>query len=99
MTNQKQAVLKALEDLSVTLKILIRALQKNDDDAAHEAITVLLNQAIMTFGENSTVMSQFFPVFERIKQHIDTLNLKSALRQTELFQSQIDAIVSSFKGE
>ncbi len=98
MINHKQAVLKAFDDRDASLKIFIHALQKNDGDAAHEAVTVLLHQSIMAFGVDSPVMRQFFPVFERIKQHIDMLILTDALGQTELFKSQIDQIVSSFRG-
>ena len=98
MINHKQAVLKAFDDLDASLKILIHALQKNDGDAAHEAVTVLLHQSIMAFGVDSPIMRQFFPVFERIKQHIDALTLTDALGQTELFKGQIVQIVSSFRG-
>ena len=37
-------------------------------------------------------MQQFFPVMDTIKQRIDAMQLQDALRQAELFDSQIREI-------
>jgi hypothetical protein len=89
MTDQNAQIIGGLRDLSKTTQILIQALTDGDDDKAHEAVTVLLTQGLHYFGAESVLMQQFFPVFDRIKQLVDAMDLPGALRQTHLFERQL----------
>jgi hypothetical protein len=94
VNNQKQQFLSALDDLSQTVQILTGALTTGDSDKSHEAVTILLQQGLMYFGAESEVMKQFFPVFDRIKRHIDANNLSSALGQTRVFEQQLGEVIT-----
>jgi hypothetical protein len=68
-------------------------LSSGDGDKSYEAVTILLHQALAYFGAESEVMKQFFPVFDRIEQHIAGDNLPSALRQARLFEQQLGEVI------
>jgi hypothetical protein len=93
MTDQKQQMLNAFDDLGQTTQILINALLRGDNDKSFEAITILLQQGLTYFGAESVVMQQFFPVFDQIKRHIDAADLNSALGQTRVFERQLNEVV------
>lgn len=92
MNQQQQHAIACYETLLESLAVLKSHLGQNDDNAAHEAISVLLMQTGDLFGTQSVVMQQFFPVMDTIKQRIDAMQLQDALRQAELFDSQIREI-------
>jgi 3-hydroxyisobutyrate dehydrogenase-like beta-hydroxyacid dehydrogenase len=93
MSDQKQQMLNALDDLGQTTKILINALLSGNNAKSHEAITILLQQGLSYFGAESVVMQQFFPVFDQIKRHVDGGDLSSALGQTRVFERQLNEII------
>ena len=92
MNAQVQQMTNNLDVLLETMSILKAALTKQDGDKAHEAISVMLLQGIQLFGEDSVAMKQFFPVMDVIQRRIDGLDLAGALRQSELFETQINEI-------
>jgi hypothetical protein len=89
MTDQNAQIFEGLRDLSQTTQILIQALTDGDDDKAHEAVTILLAQGLNYFGAETVLMQQFLPVFDRIKQLVEAMDLPGALRQTHLFDKQL----------
>lgn len=92
MNAHVQKMRQNLDVLLETLTILKSALTKEDDDKAHEAISVMIMQGLHLFGAESVAMKQFFPVMDVIKRRIDGLDLAGALRQAELFETQINEI-------
>lgn len=89
--HQEQAIAN-YDVLLETLAMLKTRLGENDDDGAHEAISVMLMQTRDLFGMESVTMQQFFPVMDTIKQRIDGMLLDAALRQAEAFEGQIREI-------
>jgi hypothetical protein len=49
-------------------------------------------QCMTLLGPDSPVMQHFFPVMDTIKRRIDALDLEGALRQTVVFERQINEI-------
>jgi hypothetical protein len=90
-TQQEQAC-AAIDDLLETVGILSRALNAKNDGKAHEAVSVLLTQCMTTYGPDHPIMKQFFPVMDVIKQRIDSMELDAALRQTKLFEGQLQEV-------
>jgi hypothetical protein len=97
MNNPPQNPLAVLAVLRETCSILNGALQDKDDDKAHEAVSVLLMQAIQFLGMDSPVMAHLFPPMDVIKRRIDAMDLEGALGQTELFDRQIGEIMDLIK--
>jgi hypothetical protein len=93
MTDQKQQMLNAFNDLGLTTQVLINSLLKGDTAKSQEAITILVQQGLAYFGAKSVAMQQFFPVFDQIKRHIDATDLNSALGQTRVFERQLNEVV------
>ena len=85
-------MMQTLNVLLETIVILKAALSDQDDDKAHEAVSVLLMQCMTLLGPDSPVMRHFFPVMDAIKERIDALDLDGALRQTVIFERQINEI-------
>lgn len=81
--------LAAIDMLLETLGILNSALEKEDDDKAHEAVTVLLMQFMTTYGPGHPLMEEFFPVMDGIQQRIDAMELVAALEQARELESQL----------
>ncbi len=92
MNEQQQQAIASYDVLLETLAILKTRLGENDDDGAHEAISIMLMQTRELFGMESVTMQQFFPVMDVIKQRIDGMALEDALRQANLFEDQIREI-------
>jgi hypothetical protein len=89
MNPQKQQAISALNTLLETVAILRAALSEEDDNKAHEAVSVLLTQAMTFYGADHPVFQQFFPVLDTIKRRIDAMQLEDALCQAELFDGQL----------
>lgn len=98
MNNPPKNPLTVLAVLRETCSILKTALQDDDDDKAHEAVSVLLMQAMQFLGMDSPIMAQFFPPMDIIKRRIDAMDLEGALRQTEIFDRQLSEIMDLMKG-
>ena len=98
MNNPPKNPLAVLAVLRETCSILKNALQDDDDDKAHEAVSVLLMQAMQFLGKDSPIMAQFFPPMDIIKRRIDAMDLEGALRQTEIFDRQLSEIMDLMKG-
>ena len=92
MNPQQEQAIANYDILLESLAILKARLGENDDDAAHEAISIMLMQTGDLFGMESVTMQQFFPVMDTVKQRIDAMQLEAALRQAELFEDQIREI-------
>jgi hypothetical protein len=92
MHPQQQQAIDNFDAILEGLTILKGHLINNDDDGAHEAITVTMMMSAERFGMESPTMKQFFPVLDNIKRRIDGMLLPDALRQTELFENQIREI-------
>jgi len=93
MSTNAQQMLKALGELEMTTNILVAALIANDNDKAHEAISVLLMQGLDFFGTSHPVMQQFSPVWSAIKTHIDASNIPRALTQAGIWKAQLLEVI------
>jgi hypothetical protein len=82
----------AIDMLLETVSILNTALEDEDDDKAHEAVSVLLMQCMANYGQDHPVMQQFFPVMDSIKRSIDSMELETAQRQSKLFEGQLHEV-------
>lgn len=91
-TREQEQALAGIDMLLEAVGILNIALEKTDNDQAHEAVTVLLTQCITTYGLDHPVMQQFFPVLDMIKRRIDSMEFDAALRQSKLFEEQLDEV-------
>ncbi len=91
-TPEQEQACAAIDMLLETVEILTAALEKKDDDKAHEAVSVLLMQCMTTYGQDHPVMQQFFPVMDTIKRRIDSMELDAALRQTKIFEGQLHEV-------
>jgi hypothetical protein len=89
---QQEQACTEIDDLLETVGILSKALKSKNDDKAHEAVSVLLMQCMTTYGPDHPIMKQFFPVMDVIKQRIDSMELDAALRQTKLFEGQLQEV-------
>lgn len=85
---------KALYDLKATTNKLVFALQADDLDKAHEAVSVLLTQGLNHFGMDHPAMKQFMPVWSAIESHISEGKIDNALDQSELWNRQLDEVIS-----
>ncbi len=94
MSPQQQQAIDNFEAILEGITILKGHLNNNDDEGAHEAITVTLMMGIELFGMGSDTMQHFFPVLENIKRRIDGMQLQDALGQAELFEKQVREIQS-----
>jgi hypothetical protein len=84
--------MEELDNMVETLEILLEAIQDEDSDSSFEAATVLLMQFMEVFGHSNEIMQNFFPVLEKLKDHIQSdsfdeatpivLALLAKLRQT-----------------
>lgn len=93
MNDNREAVSAALEQWSVTLDTLIRQLVDADEDASHEAVSILLVQGLGLFGGPvSVVMQESFPVLDAIQKKVDASDLDGALRQALVFRQQLEEI-------
>ncbi|MBL6768851.1 MAG: hypothetical protein ISQ20_05145 [Alphaproteobacteria bacterium] len=92
MTDEHQDLLQAWDVLGETTDILLDSLLSKDMDKSHEAVSVLLMQAMNTFGQEHPVFQQCFPVWDAIKSHIDANNLERALSQARTWKKQLDEI-------
>jgi K+/H+ antiporter YhaU regulatory subunit KhtT len=90
-------MLNALNELQITTDILLEALSRNDLDKSHEAISVMLMQGMDFFGPEHPAMQQFFPVWDAIKQHIDSGNVERAVGQTNTWKKQLQEVVEIVK--
>lgn len=98
MTNEQLELSEAWDILGETTDILLTSLISEDMDKSHEAVSVLLLQAMNIFGPDHTVFQQCFPVWDAIKLHIDANNQERALSQARTWKKQLDevkAIISS----
>lgn len=89
MSEAKTNALRALSELSNTIRVLQGGLCENDGEQAREAVTILLLQCMEHFGRDSPVMKQFFPVLEIIKTRIDKSDFRGAEQQTTVFAVQL----------
>jgi hypothetical protein len=92
MNSHNQTMMQTLNVLLDTISILKTALSDQDDDKAHEAVSVLLMQCMTLLGPESPVMQHFFPVMDAIKRRIDAEDLEGALQQTVIFERQLNEI-------
>lgn len=92
MSESQRQALAAIDILLETIGVLIPALARQDDDKAYEAVTILLTQALEIYGPEHPIFQQFFPVMDTIEKRISTQDIVGALRQSELFRSQLHEI-------
>ncbi len=92
MNSHNQTMMQTLDVLLETIGILKAALTDQDDDKAHEAVSVLLMQCMSLLGPDSPVMQHFFPVMDAIKRRIDAEDLEGGLEQTVIFERQLNEI-------
>jgi len=92
MNEQQKQALSALDIQLETMGVLIPALERQDDDKAHEAVTILLTQALDLYGPEHPVFQQFFPVMDTIEKRISSHDLEGALRQARLFLGQLHEV-------
>lgn len=97
MNQHVEQMITNLDVMIESNQVLKAALSRCDDDKAHEAISVMLMQAMALFGAESVAMKRFFPVMDVIKQRIDNLDLEGALRQAETFELQLIEIQQLMK--
>lgn len=83
-----------LNDLKATTSKLVSALQADDLDKAHEAVSVLLMQGMGHLGIDHPAMKQFMPVWSAIESHISEGRVDSALGQSEHWNRQLDEVIS-----
>lgn len=93
MSTQSNPMLDVLNDLDATTDILLAALSNSDEDKAYEAISVLLLQGIETIGKDHPVMQQCFPVWDAIRNHIESLDLERAHSQTVTWKRQLGEVI------
>jgi hypothetical protein len=92
MNDTPGSVIEALDTWNATAGILIQHLAAGDEEAAQEALTILLMQGLGLFGgPESVMMQQAFPVLDGIKTRID---LGGALSRGLEFQRQIGEVRS-----
>ena len=91
-TREQEQALAGIDMLLEAVGILNIALEKTDNAQAHEAVTVLLTQCITTYGLDHPDMQQFLPVLDMIKRRIDSMEFDAALRQSKLFEEQLDEV-------
>ena len=89
MASQKENFIAALRDIEVTTDVLLEAIQRPDEDKAHEAISVMLMQGLHVFGPEHPAMQQFFPVWDAIQRHIEASDMDLALSQTNTWKAQL----------
>ena len=94
MTNQNEAMLRALQELLITTDILTTALSSGNLEKGHEAIFVMLMQGTDMFGAESAAMQQFFPVWDAIKGHVDRGDPEQALEQSNVWMLQLREVLS-----
>lgn len=92
MNDQRQQALAAIATMLETTEILLGHLRSEDEEKSHEAISVMLTQALDMYGADSVAFKQFFPVMDTIQKRIANSNISGALRQSELFRTQLDEI-------
>lgn len=90
----KEEMLTALRDLSITTDVLVNGLAAGNLDKGREAVSVLLMQGMNYFGPKSTVMQQFFPVWDAIKDHIDRSDGPRAMGQARLWKTQLEEVIA-----
>ena len=94
MNDHQLRMIASLEEINATTEVLIKALDSNDLDKSHEAISIMLLQGMDFFGPQSPAMQQFFPVWDRIRAYIDSQDLLLARGQTEIWHSQLKEIIA-----
>lgn len=94
MDDKRQGMLGALRDLAQTTDVLIRSLERQDLEKAHEAISVLLMQGMDYFGPASALMQQCFPVWDAVRSHIDRGDAALALGQSQVWSRQLDEVIA-----
>jgi hypothetical protein len=99
MSEQKQQIIAVLDMLLETTDVLIPALARKDEDKAYEAATILMTQALQSFGMEHPVFQQFFPVMDVIEKRISRHDLDGAKGQAEVFQSQLVEIKEIIKSQ
>jgi hypothetical protein len=93
MNSHNQTMMQTLDVLLETIGILKAALSDQDDDKAHEGVSVLLMQCMSLLGLDSPVIQHFFSVMDAIKRRIDTEDLdRGGLEQTLIFERQPNEI-------
>lgn len=92
MKSHNQTMMQTLDVLLETIGVLKAALSDQDDDKAHEAVSVLLMQCMSLLGPDSSVMQHFFPVMDAIKRRIDAEDIEGGLEQTVIFERQLNDI-------
>lgn len=92
MNPQQQQAIDNFDSLLEGITILKGHLANEDDDGAHEAITVTMMMGMQLFGMESATMQQLFPVLDNIKRRIDGMQLQAALGQAELCENQLREI-------
>ena len=92
MSDDRQNAVHAWEVIGETSDILISALMSGDMDRSHEAVSILLMQAVEIFGQEHPVFQQCFPVWDAIKSHIDENNQERALSQAQTWKRQLEEI-------
>lgn len=94
MDAKAQTMYAALKDLDLTTSVLLQAVEAQDGDKAHEAVSVLLAQGLDYFGVTHPVMQQFVPVWRAIKDHIYASRLAKARDQTRIWQRQLNEVIT-----
>ncbi len=97
MDDNSPKMIEALKIIDATTSILLEALQADDKDKAHEAVSIMFMQGMDIFGPNDPTMQQFFPVWEAIKNHIVASNIEKAKGQTKTWQSQLQEVIQIFE--
>lgn len=92
MNSQNQTMMQTLDVLLEKIGILKAALSDQDDDKAHEAVSVLLMQCMSLLGPDSPVMQHFIPEMDAIKRRIDAEDLEGGLDQTVIFERQLNEV-------
>ena len=94
MTNEQMQPIDILDIFEETTDILLDALSRSDFDKAHEAISILLMQGMDMYGIEHPLMQQCFPVWDAIKNHIDSEDIARALSQTKTWKKQLAEVRS-----
>ena len=92
LTPEQEQKCASIDMFLETIEILNTALEAKNHDKAHEAVTILLMQCMTTFGQNHPVTQQFFPVMDTIQRRINSMELEAALRQSKLFEKQLNEV-------
>ena len=98
MSDEQKHTLQVWDMLGETSDVLIDALQSGDMDKSHEAISILLMQAVDIFGQEHPVFQQCFPAWDAIKTHIDSNNQEKALSQAQTWKRQLEEIKTIIAG-